>query len=213
MLVFSSVFGLFRVVPRARLERATCGLEVRCSVQLSYRGVKYLQKFTSARMKEEMNVCLPSPCAQMHSYAIKADKRKSVTTQKLKALHPWTRSVHDRRCRRAMRGRTGLTGLSGLNLDPFAPFAGFVVRATPTAHPGNPAHPVQHHPVTRAMVQKILRVFGIPGSARAAIPNAAGDLQRGVDGNEIPRCARDERGLPRQRSSGVGSNPYPCACT
>ncbi len=79
--MFSSVFDLFRVVPRARLERATCGLEVRCSVQLSYRGVKYLQKFTSARMKEEMNVRLPSPCAQMHSYAIKADKRKSVTTQ------------------------------------------------------------------------------------------------------------------------------------
>jgi hypothetical protein len=24
--------------PRARLERATCGLEVRCSIQLSYRG-------------------------------------------------------------------------------------------------------------------------------------------------------------------------------
>ena len=28
-----------RVVPRARLERATCGLEVRCSIQLSYRGM------------------------------------------------------------------------------------------------------------------------------------------------------------------------------
>ena len=31
-------FSLEKVAPRARLERATCGLGNRCSVQLSYRG-------------------------------------------------------------------------------------------------------------------------------------------------------------------------------
>jgi hypothetical protein len=33
-----AIFAVFQVVPRARLERATCGLEVRCSIQLSYQG-------------------------------------------------------------------------------------------------------------------------------------------------------------------------------
>ena len=31
-------FSLEKVAPRARFERATCGLGNRCSVQLSYRG-------------------------------------------------------------------------------------------------------------------------------------------------------------------------------
>ena len=34
------------MAPRARFERTTCGLEVRCSIQLSYRGPKRTYRTT-----------------------------------------------------------------------------------------------------------------------------------------------------------------------